>query len=447
MINGDSSQDYSGQAVSGVGDVNGDGLNDLIVGAYNDNGTIGASFVVFGKTNTAAVELSDIKTGVGGFVISGINSGDNNGVSVNNAGDVNGDGLDDLIVGNQFDNPNNVGTGTGSSFVVFGKANTTAVNLSAIEAGSGGGFSINVIDANDRAGISVSSAGDINGDGLDDLIVGADYSDPNGNHSGASYVVYGKTSVTAIELSDIALGQGGFVINGAGANDQSGLLVNDAGDINGDGFDDLIVGAYHDDPNSDNSGATFVIFGGLSLANSVMVGTTSNETLTGTNNADQIFGGQGNDILIGAGGADVLRGGAGNDIIGISDTTFAMIDGGHGNDTLRFDGPINLDLSALADNKISQIETIDMTNDGGNSTLTLNLTDVLQITETDAFNTLAILGDAGDIVNLLNNSNGQSGNWVSIASAASIETYGFTDTNANLIATIDVDAGILLNII
>ena len=124
--------------------------------------------------------------------------------------------LDDLIIGAYRDDPN--GASSGASFVVFGKTDGTAVELSAIEAGSGG-FVINGVSNDDRSGFSVSSAGDVNGDGFDDLIVGALGDDPNGASSGASFVVFGKTDGTAVELSAIEAGTGGFVINGVSNND------------------------------------------------------------------------------------------------------------------------------------------------------------------------------------------------------------------------------------
>ncbi|MBA5249770.1 MAG: hypothetical protein FE834_09645, partial [Gammaproteobacteria bacterium] len=166
VINGEVANDYSGQSVSFAGDVNGDGLDDLIIGAYNANLQKGRSYVVFGKTDTNAINLSDIASasGTGGFAINGEKANDFSGISVSSAGDVNGDGLDDLIVGASSSDSRK-----GKSYVVFGKTNGTTINLSDIASASGiGGFVINGEAANDFSGRSVSSAGDVNGDGLDD---------------------------------------------------------------------------------------------------------------------------------------------------------------------------------------------------------------------------------------------------------------------------------------
>ena len=157
------------------------------------------------------------------------------------------------------------------------------------------------------------SVADVNGDGLDDLIIGAIGDDPNDERSGASFVVYGKTSGDVVELSDIQKSNGGFVINGVGEDDSSGWSVSGAGDVNGDGFADLIIGAPFDSPNGSSSGASFVVFGGNFTQSVTEVGTTAGETLTGTTGNDIIFAGAGDDTINGTSGVDRLSGGDGVD--------------------------------------------------------------------------------------------------------------------------------------
>ena len=310
----------------------GDTLTDSLDAVTADGTTETVTVTITGVNDPIdPIELSDVEAGIGGFVINGVSTGDASGFSVSAAGDVNGDGFDDLIVGAPNDDPN--GSNSGASFVVFGKTDGTKIELSDIEAGIGG-FVINGVSAYDYSGRSVSSAGDVNGDGFDDLIVGAKNDDPNGSYSGASFVVFGKTDGTKVELSDIEAGTGGFVINGLSVYDHSGFSVSSAGDVNGDGFDDLIVGARGDDPNGGNSGASFVVFGGNFSGAMTEIGTVGDDTLTGSAARDVIFAGTGDDALDGGGGTDRLSGGAGADIFTLRNlngtTTVIDFDGAEG---------------------------------------------------------------------------------------------------------------------
>jgi len=218
-FNGDSVSDAFGWSVSGAGDVNGDGLADLIVGAYGDDNNAGdsGSARVFSGANGSAL-----------YIFNGDSEADYFGISVSDAGDVNGDGLADLIVGAPFDD--NLGSSSGSARV-FSGANGSVL------------YTFNGDSAEDEFGFSVSGAGDVNGDGLADLIVGAQYDDNTGGDSGSARLFSGADGSILTTF------------NGDFAEDYFGVSVSGAGDVNGDGFDDLLVGAYGDDNQGSRSGS------------------------------------------------------------------------------------------------------------------------------------------------------------------------------------------------
>ena len=481
VIKGQCASDLSGTKVSAAGDVNGDGFADVIVGAYQSDPAAGVdagrSYVVFGKANTTAIDLSDVAAGVGGFVINGQSLGDNSGYAVSAAGDVNGDGLADLAV-SAVSASTSAGALAGQSYVVFGKTSSTGIDLSAVAAGNGG-FVIKGQCAGDNSGVSLSAAGDVNGDGLADMIVGAWLSDPStGVDAGRTYVVYGKTNTSAMDLSAVAAGTGGFVVNGQCAGDNSGQSVSAAGDVNGDGLADLLVGASQSDPTSGvNAGRSYVIFGSTTGAFAQtavdQVATSSHHTLTSSGN-QTLVGSSGDDTLISSGttGADVLYGGAGNDTFVVSaamvtalqstfgaggnNTQLARIDGGTGIDVVQLaSGTANamantvFDLTAVANagansSRLSSVEVVDLSTDASLSTgkgnqLTLGLSDVLDMTGMNIFNSgntssssgaplgasvsmhqLMVWGDATDYVTV------NSGSWVKSLTQTALTYNGHT---------------------
>ena len=270
--------------------------------------------------------------------------------------------------------------------MVFGQAGGfgAAIDLVNIAAGLGG-FVIYGADPVDRSGQSVSSAGDINGDGFDDIIIGALYADGPGaapgtrDNAGDSYVVFGRAGGfgTSVDLLDVAIGIGGFVIHGADVDDRSGFSVSSAGDVDGDGFDDLVIGAR----NADGPGAapgtrafagdSYVLFGSATVGGSANhvthLGGAGAGIFVGTAAADHMVGGRDNDTLLGNGGVDVLIGGHGNDILSIGDATFQRVNGGTGQDVLAFSSGITLIDAAFR--KISEVEGLRLGN--GATSLTL----------------------------------------------------------------------------
>ena len=281
----------AGYSVSSAGDVNGDGFDDVIVGAHHgdDGGTdagtgAGEAYVIYGGTGLngtglATIDLSEL-TSDHGFIIKGDAEGDRAGRSVSSAGDVNGDGFDDVIVG--ASNGDDGGLNAGEAYVIYGGTGLNGTGLANIDLMTGltsdqgfiiqgdeGGDAQNWADDGDWAGFSVSSAGDVNGDGFDDVIVGAHRGDDGGTDAGEAYVIYGGTGLNGtglatIDLTNLTIDQG-FIIQGDNAYDWAGRSVSSAGDVNGDGFDDLIVGASNGDDGGLNAGEAYVIYGGTGL--------------------------------------------------------------------------------------------------------------------------------------------------------------------------------------
>lgn len=264
-LDGSNDYDNTGIAISSAGDINGDGFDDLIVGASRASTTItrtGSAYVVFGHPAPFPVKLALSRlNGTNGFRLDGTSTYDFAASSVSAAGDINGDGIGDLLVGAPGAGSNGISQ-AGSSYVVFGKRTPFAAHVALSSLDGSNGFRLDGEAQGDFSGWRVGAAGDINADGISDIVIGALLASPSGQASGSTYVVFGKTSPfpASVALSSLD-GANGFRLDGVSAGDNSGMWAEGAGDINGDGIGDLVVGANLADPNGENSGSSYVVFG------------------------------------------------------------------------------------------------------------------------------------------------------------------------------------------
>ncbi|MFG6429183.1 VCBS domain-containing protein [Roseateles sp. LYH14W] len=371
QVHGEFEQQWAGQQIEGVGDVDGDGTPDFVVGSFQHvrdynvpgNYAYGQYHLVFGQAGEWAPVQNMQQLMDAGRAVQIYGTATNILTRVVEFGDINQDGFADLLF--------------------------TA----------GGRYADNDASPQDRL---ASNDGDVD--------------------SGAAFIVFGKARENwANRISIDQLGADGLEITGGLPQEQLGFSAA-SGDFNADGVIDMVFGMPVNHRDGYASGEAFVINGGDYSDSFSSVGTTGNNTILGDFNANRISGQQGDDILYGLGGADILRGGAGNDTIGISDLNFALIDGGTGIDTLRFVGNgIHLDTTGYAGASLRSLEKIDLTGDGDNS-LTLNYIETVYLMErqlSSAYGTNVVLtvdGNAGDTLTL-------EGPWAVMGSDATYTTY------------------------
>ncbi|WGM39262.1 FG-GAP-like repeat-containing protein [Caulobacter sp. NIBR1757] len=341
-ISGVAAYDLAGASVTNAGDINGDGIDDIAIGAAgsDSNGAnSGSLYIVYGSNSgfSATVGLSGLN-GTNGFRIVGLAAGDALGISVSGGGDFNDDGVDDLVIGA------NGLTNNGGAFIVFGKNTavagnfTSTLNVSTLDGTNG--VRIDGEASGDGLGIRVSNLDDVNGDGIDDFMIGASAQDDAGANAGAVYVVFGKTTWGATASLAALDGTNGFQINGEAAGDNLSRVAG-MGDWNNDGFMDMLVGATLNDAGGESAGAAWIIWGQGGAP--AFVGTPADDDLSGTAGNDTADGGAGNDILRGLAGDDTINGGAlsdqlfggdNNDILG-GDAGGDLLYGEAGTDTLN----------------------------------------------------------------------------------------------------------------
>jgi len=348
----------TGFALSGAGDVNGDGFGDVLVAANTaGSGSTppGQAYVLFGKASgwtdtggaTIPIDLTTLN-GANGFMLHNASStADQFGFAVSSAGDINNDGRAELVISA----PDAAGF-DGRTYVVFGQAGSWQA-ANPVE-GLGAVPHLTLTGANVGA---VAAAGDINNDGFGDMLIGARVNGANGG--GVAYLLFGAASLSAnINLQQVAADQIGIEFQGLAFGDNLGFSVSSAGDFNGDGLDDLMLGAR----NAGGAGAAYVIFGklgdwddgsgawrvDLSALNGVngfvITGVTSGDGFgSSVSSAGDINGDGFGDLIVGAPGvgASGTDAGIGYILFGRAGDWDASIDAGlvDGRDSFRIEAP------------------------------------------------------------------------------------------------------------
>jgi hypothetical protein len=277
--------DVAGEFVSSAGDVNGDGYEDCLIGAkYADGGgsNSGEVYLLFGRSTA---EWNSFPDASGDFNLDnlsnanktvrfiGRNAGDEMATSISSAGDVNGDGYDDILFGAPKASSND-----GETYLIFGRSTTDWNTLT----DASGNFNLdNMSKANktvrflarnsdDEIGESVSSAGDVNNDGYDDILIGSQNEDGGGTNSGEAFLIMGRSTA---DWDSLTTAGGDFGLNnmskanktvrfiGRNSNDYIAYCLSNAGDVNNDSYDDLLISGQGADDGGNNSGEAYLIFG------------------------------------------------------------------------------------------------------------------------------------------------------------------------------------------
>ena len=415
---GGHADDFAGRSVAVVGDVNGDGFHDVLIGAAGTDvegdtakEDAGVAYLIFGSSQRSPI--SNDLVGLAypqGVQLLGANPRDSAAYTVAAAGDVNGDGLDDVILGAHFADPN--GSRSGAAYVVYGSAtfgSNGSVELGALDGSDG--FVLTGAAADDRAGQAVSTAGDFNGDGYDDLVVGAPFADAAGTDSGQAYVIFGGANVGLSgrrELSSLS-GSDGFRVMGVAPGDLAGAAVAAAGDVDADGYDDVVLGARDADSVGNASGEAYVLYGRpqeqtvalldlfmMDEADGLILRAGSEGDLTGiaVGGAGDVNGDGFADVVVGASGArgggqrgagvayvlfgddfrgqSVIEGGADDDVLDGTGTADRIV-GGAGDDVLNGVGGPDILRGGSGDDLLVPASTGFLLIDGGSGVDTVRL--------------------------------------------------------------------------
>ncbi|MCB9991872.1 MAG: FG-GAP repeat protein [Rhodospirillales bacterium] len=388
IIEGQAANDQLGENVRGIGDFNGDGLGDF---AFTAPGT-DTAYLVMAKPGMSALDLAALPPNVIALSAN-VDPGDIS-IPTIDLGDINGDGFADIGI---------VNTGTNNDIdIYFGNAAGTGGVDATIS--PGGGFEI----------VGGSGIGDFNGDGYDDSALAV--RDLSGNGDQVSiYIIYGDTGISgSIDNTWLNNAANAFKIDYTIPNVAAGdhvvtdfdFELSSAGDINGDGFDDFVIGLPDLDDNLDGTpeedGAAVVVYGDGTIGGGPGARTIIEDGDGGDLNggANDVTASASNQAIIGNDLANLLdatgysniamNGGAGDDTFFADTDVNLVVDGGAGIDILSLaNASTTLDFSAVGKGKISGIETIDLSTDA-NQTLVLGLDDIFSLLQQSDDGTLKI---------------------------------------------------------
>lgn len=335
---------YSLGRAQAVGDINGDGYQDLVIGAHSAAGTsVGHVYIVYGQADMlSALSLSSVTV----TELTGASVADQAGVAVA-VGDLNNDSYDDIVVGANNDDVS--GTNSGTAYVVYGGTDQIA-------SGSLSAFPRFLPEASGDGLGGAVAIGDFNNDGNQDILLGANRNDDGASNAGSMYIYYGdNTTIT----SNVSV-SGYYELTGEAASNSAGSALT-VGDFDNDGYDDFVVGAL----NYGGIGAAYVVYG-QDMTNSATTTSLSSATRFSTGSTGDTFGsvlavgdinGDGySDLAIGASGSDVsgTNAGAVNVLYGTSsDWT-----------TSSFASAIAITGKAAADSAGTAVHIEDMNKDG-----------------------------------------------------------------------------------
>ena len=277
-IIGENSTDHAGRAVANAGDVDGDGLDDILIGAPDSDDQVcggdvaGEAYIVLGSSLGSQ---TDIRLANADYTFYPNSEYQAVGSSVSSAGDVDGDGLDDILIGAPMTSINEYADGV--TYLVLGSQLTTnsefdLSNAQYIFTGE------NVVD---YSGARVASAGDVDGDGLDDIMIASYYDDTNASQAGAAYLILGSNLGASGTYS---LSSASYKFVGENESDTFGHIAS-AGDVDGDGLDDIIVSAQNY-PSGDALGKSYLFFGSSLTQTGLVSLTDADYTFTGVNSID-----------------------------------------------------------------------------------------------------------------------------------------------------------------